>query len=71
MDTSGVQFNTIHANTFRYYEEINEVVQHEPALKGFDPEIVGAASAIANQEGKALRTGRTIEGYPDGRSRRG
>jgi hypothetical protein len=29
-NTSGMQFNTIHADTFHFYEEINAVIQHEP-----------------------------------------
>jgi hypothetical protein len=45
VNTSGLQFNTIHANTFHFYEEINAVVQHEPS-DAFDPEIVGLFASI-------------------------
>jgi hypothetical protein len=31
-------FNTIHANDFRFYEELNTVIQEEPANSA-DPEI--------------------------------
>ncbi len=31
VNLSGKEFNTVHANTFHFYEEINEVIQHEPA----------------------------------------
>jgi hypothetical protein len=42
VDLSGKQFNTIHANTFHFYEETNAVVQHEPS-DAFEPEIVGCS----------------------------
>jgi hypothetical protein len=45
VNTSGLQFNTIHANTFHFYDEVNAVVQHEPA-DAFDPEIVGLFASI-------------------------
>ena len=45
VDLSGKQFNTIHANDFHFYEEINDVIQHEPA-DAFDPEIVRVFAAI-------------------------
>jgi hypothetical protein len=51
VNLSGVQFNTIHANDSRFYEEINEVVQHEPA-DAFDPEIVGLFAAIGIKKGQ-------------------
>jgi hypothetical protein len=35
---SGLYLNTIHANTFKFYEEINQVVQEEPT-SAVDPEI--------------------------------
>ena len=51
VNLSGVQFNTIHANTFHFYEEINAVIQHEPA-DAFDPEIVGLFASIGIKKGK-------------------
>jgi hypothetical protein len=48
---SGKQFNTVHANTFHFYEEINEVIQHEQA-DAFDPEIVGVFASIGIKNGK-------------------
>jgi hypothetical protein len=50
VDLSGVQFNTVHANTFHFYEELNEVIQHEPA-DAFDPELVGLFAAIGIKKG--------------------
>src|SRR6202044_2165488 len=51
VDLSGKQFNTIHANDFHFYEEINSVIQHEPT-NAFDPEIVGLFAAIGIKKGK-------------------
>ncbi len=54
VDTSGKKFNTIHANDFRFYEEINEVVQHEPG-DAFDPEIVGLFASIGIKKGQPFQ----------------
>jgi hypothetical protein len=51
INLSGMQFNTVHANTFHFYEEINEVIQHEPA-DAFDPEIVGMLASIGIKKGQ-------------------
>jgi hypothetical protein len=51
VNTSGLQMNTIHANTFKFYEELNAVVQHEPA-DFLDPETVGLLAAIGIKKGK-------------------
>ena len=51
VNTSGLQFNTIHANDFHFYEEINEVIQHEPD-DAFDPEIVGLFASIGIKKDK-------------------
>ena len=48
---SGKQFNTIHANDFSYYEELNAVVQYEPA-DAFDPQLVGTFASIGIKKGK-------------------
>ena len=52
---SGKAFNTVHANNFMFYEEINEVVQKEP-LERLDPEIRGfsASIGIGIDKGKAF-----------------
>jgi hypothetical protein len=48
---SGVFFNTIHANTYEFYEELDTVIQREPM--GFlDPELRGLAASIGIQKGK-------------------
>lgn len=50
-DLSGKKFNTIHANDEHFYEELNAVVQYEPA-EVFDPEIVGLFASIGIKKGK-------------------
>jgi hypothetical protein len=61
VNTSGMQFNTIHANTFHFYEEINAVVQHEPS-NAFDPEIVGLFAAIGIKKDKPFAPDARMKG---------
>jgi hypothetical protein len=51
VNTSGLRFNTIHANDFHFYEELNAVVQNEPA-DFVDPETAGLFAAIGIKKGK-------------------
>ena len=51
VDLSGVKFNTIHANDERFYEELNAVVQYEPA-DAFDAELVGLFASIGIKKGE-------------------
>lgn len=53
VNVSGVKFNTISANDFSFYEELNAVVQHEPA-DWVDADTVGLYAAIGIQKGKAF-----------------
>jgi hypothetical protein len=50
---SGKRFNTIHANDFRFFEELNQVVQHEPA-SFFGPQLAGTFAAIGIRKGHAF-----------------
>ena len=50
-DLSGKQFNTIHANNEYFYEELNAVIQYEPA-DAFNPELVGLFASIGIKKGK-------------------
>ncbi|MEN8249128.1 MAG: DUF1254 domain-containing protein [Bacteroidota bacterium] len=50
----GKEFNTIHANTYAFYEELNEVIQREPASM-WEPELLGLFSAIGIQKGKEFK----------------
>jgi hypothetical protein len=51
VDLSGARFNTIHANDFHFYDEIDSVIQHEPS-EAFDLEIVGLFAAIGIKKGQ-------------------
>ncbi|SDJ86199.1 DUF1254 domain-containing protein [Aliiruegeria lutimaris] len=51
VNTSGVQFNTISANDFSFFEELNEVVQKEPA-DWVDPDTVGLFASIGIRKGQ-------------------
>jgi hypothetical protein len=51
VNTSGMQINTVHANTFEFYNELNAVIQHEPA-DAFDPELVGLFASIGIKKGE-------------------
>ena len=48
---SGMQFNTVHANDVNFYDELNEVVQHEPA-DFLESEVVGILASIGIKKGK-------------------
>jgi hypothetical protein len=48
---SGVEFNTIHANDFSYFEELNEIVQEEPS-EALDPERLGLFASLGIEKGK-------------------
>jgi len=43
--------NTVHANTFEFYNELYAVIDREP-ISTFDPELRGLAAAIGIQKGK-------------------
>jgi hypothetical protein len=51
---SSVEYNTIHANNFMFFEELNEVVQREPA-DAFDPELAGNFAAIGIKKGEPFK----------------
>ncbi|NQZ53985.1 MAG: DUF1254 domain-containing protein [Piscirickettsiaceae bacterium] len=48
---SGKYFNTVHANDYKFYEELWHVLQKEP-ISFLDPELRGQAAAIGLQKGK-------------------
>jgi len=50
VDVSGVKYNTVHANDLSYFDEINAVVQEEPA-DAFDAEVLGTFAAIGIRKG--------------------
>jgi hypothetical protein len=51
VDLSGEQFNTIHAVDFEFYEELNAVIQNEPA-NAFNEELLGTFAAIGIKKGE-------------------
>ena len=51
INVSGRAFNTIHANDFTFFEEINHVVQEEPN-DALDPETLGVLASIGIEKGK-------------------
>src|ERR1700735_5336747 len=51
INASGVELNTVHANDFSYFEELNEVVQEEPS-EALDPERLGLFASIGIEKGK-------------------
>jgi hypothetical protein len=51
INVSGKAFNTIHANDFHFYDEVNNLVQYEPN-EAYSPEILGTLAAIGIEKGK-------------------
>jgi hypothetical protein len=51
VEVSGKKFNTIHANDYTYWDELNAVIQYEPA-DAFNPELVGQFAAIGIKKGE-------------------
>jgi hypothetical protein len=47
-------FNTIHANNFEFFEELNHVIQKEP-VDMIDPELRGLIASIGIQKGKPFK----------------
>lgn len=48
---SGKYFNTVHANDYKFYQELWHVIQKEP-VSFIDPELRGQAAAIGIEKGK-------------------
>jgi hypothetical protein len=51
IEASGKAFNTIPASDYRFFEQINALVQEEPATS-FDPELLGQMAAIGIVKGQ-------------------
>ena len=54
ISASGKSFNTVHANNFKFYEEVNEVIQKEP-LDMLDSETRGLFASIGIVKGKPFK----------------
>jgi len=50
-NSSGIYTNTVHANTIEFYNEVQEVINEEPA-SAFSPEILGLLAAIGIEKGQ-------------------
>jgi len=61
VNISGLKYNTVHANNFEFFEEVNQAVQREPAT-AFSPELIGVFHSIG------IRKGQPFE--PDARLKR-
>jgi hypothetical protein len=51
VNLSGRQFNTIHSNDFSFFEELNAIIQYEPA-DAYDPEPLGLFASIGIRRGQ-------------------
>ncbi len=51
IDLSGRAINTVHANTLKFFEELNQIVQEEPA-GAYGPDMTGMFAAIGLVKGK-------------------
>jgi hypothetical protein len=54
VNLSGVKYNTVHANNYEFFEEVNQAVQREPAT-AFSPELVGVFRSIGIVKGKPFK----------------
>lgn len=61
INVSGMQYNTLHATDASIYNELNEVIQYEPANSG-DPEMLGLAKAIGIEKGKQFNPDTRMQG---------
>lgn len=61
INTSGLRFNTISANNFDFYNELNAVVQNEPA-DFVSPDTVGLFAAIGIRKGQPFNPDARMKG---------
>ena len=54
VNISGMKFNTVHANNFKFFDELNEVVRHKPGDFA-DPDTIGPFAAIGIKKGQPSR----------------
>lgn len=54
VNLSSVKYSTIHATDATYFDELNAVIQYEPANSG-DPEMLGLAAAIGIKKGQPFK----------------
>ena len=60
-DFTNVQYNTVHAMDHTFYDEINELIQYEPAAV-FNPEWLSMAKRIGIEKGKPFKPDARMQG---------
>ena len=60
IDGSTVPFNTIHANTYEFYEELHTVIDREP-VDFVEPQLLGIAASIGIKKGKPFEPDARME----------
>lgn len=61
VNLSNRQYNTIHANNAEFFDELNAVIQYEPA-DSYDPEIIGLAASIGIKKGQPFEPDARMQG---------
>ena len=61
IDGSTVPFNTIHANTYEFYEELHTVIDREP-VDFVEPQLLCIAASIGIQKGKPFEPDARMQG---------
>lgn len=61
VDFTGVQYNTVHAMDETFYDEINALIQYEPA-EVFDTEWLSLAKRLGIEKGKAFEPDERMQG---------
>jgi hypothetical protein len=56
LNVSGKEFNTIHANNYHFYEEVNQLIQEEPN-EALDLDTLGLLASIGIVKGKPFAPG--------------
>jgi hypothetical protein len=51
LNMSGMAMNTVHANNMKFFEEVNQIIQEEPA-GAYGPDMTGIFAAIGMEKGK-------------------
>jgi hypothetical protein len=64
INLADMAYNTIHANNFTFYEEVNELVQNEP-VEALDPERAGQLAAIGIEQGRPFTPDDRMRGILD------
>jgi hypothetical protein len=54
INLSGKELNTIHANDYTFFEEVNTAIQEEPVDSG-DPELLGQLASIGIKKGEKFK----------------